>query len=358
MLPEEKENKSSGEEAADDAASDADSNAAEKRPAEDVKKSAGEDDADREEDGKDVKRAESPEKKRDEDAEEEKVAGTGKDASKESQDGDDPKSQTAKKDDAEALVSQLLKKPTAKQADNRGRRLLGSMMGHLVSARSRLKDEGLLDQRRRRQVAEDQSERIAKEKELVHLEKRLERHYTAMKNFIRTRAEPTIFYLPKKLSSRSEGNLEETRDAIEAKIKDLRVSLRAGTPFEGAPDAAAGQERVADAEAAPAEGAAAAAEGEARAPDVVEGGEEKEKEDGAGSPDEADGGKDKQEKGDDAAGETRKSASASRSKPRRSASGKRSRSGSRRSVPKESAEAAADGVKTNEEPEEKRQKKD
>lgn len=130
------------------------------------------------------------------------------------------------KESAEELVNKLLTRPIAKKADVRGRRLLGGLMSHLLSAKSRLKEEGLLDPSKRR-ATEAKADRAAQEKETQYLEKRLERHYTAMKNFIRTRAEPTVFYLPKKHTSKTQGRLDETKDAVEQKIKALKVHLRA-----------------------------------------------------------------------------------------------------------------------------------
>jgi len=130
--------------------------------------------------------------------------------------------------DADALVSKLMERPIAKKADVRGRRLLGAMMGHLVQAKSRLKAEGLLDPKKRI-MAEVKADRAAQEKEMGYLERRLEKHYTAMKNFIRTRAEPTIFYLPKKHTPKTQSCLEETRSAIEQKINALKVHLRSTT---------------------------------------------------------------------------------------------------------------------------------
>lgn len=58
------------------------------------------------------------------------------------------------------------------------------------------------------------------------LQKRLEGHYDHMKNFIRTQAEPTIFFLPVKHSSKSEKCLEHTQLAIEQKIHSLKTHLQ------------------------------------------------------------------------------------------------------------------------------------
>merc|ERR1712218_575902 len=63
-------------------------------------------------------------------------------------------------------------------------------------------------------------------KELVILQKRLEEHYGLMMNFIRTRAEPTIFYLPAKHIPETEAMLKETRSAIRRKISSLKITLQ------------------------------------------------------------------------------------------------------------------------------------
>merc|ERR1712083_324533 len=62
--------------------------------------------------------------------------------------------------------------------------------------------------------------------EMILLQRRLEGHYTHMKNFIRTQAEPTIFYLPVKHTPETEQFLEETRAAIDEKIRSLKTHLQ------------------------------------------------------------------------------------------------------------------------------------
>jgi len=74
------------------------------------------------------------------------------------------------------------------------------------------------------QEAEDEAKREAKE--MHALQRRLESHYSSMKNFIRTKAEPTIFYLPAKHNTQSQRQLEETRSAISQKIASLKVHLQ------------------------------------------------------------------------------------------------------------------------------------
>jgi len=61
---------------------------------------------------------------------------------------------------------------------------------------------------------------------MVLLQRRLEGHYAHMKNFIRTQAEPTIFYLPARHTPATGKALKETRLAIEQKIRSLKVHLQ------------------------------------------------------------------------------------------------------------------------------------
>lgn len=138
-----------------------------------------------------------------------------------------------------------------------GRGCWGSLFGHLNSARSRLVSEAvgttkrgpavvrprllrsgaalrpagkakasaklLLAERRKRETTKA---RELVEKDMQDLQRRLEGNYANMKNFIRTRAEPTIFYCPAKPSSQTDQLLQETRRAIEQKILSLRIHLR------------------------------------------------------------------------------------------------------------------------------------
>merc|ERR1719343_957858 len=86
------------------------------------------------------------------------------------------------------------------------------------------------------------------QKEMVLLQRRLEAHYGLMKQFIRTRSEPTIFYLPVKHTSKTERYLEETKVAIEQKISSLKAHLQALPPelaqVEGVDDSEAENEDV------------------------------------------------------------------------------------------------------------------
>merc|ERR1712187_28926 len=130
--------------------------------------------------------------------------------------------------------------------DARGRNLFGKLLGHLTQAKNRLEaekgskaaelrlkaqerteerlqKEKLNIQEIRKQQFEQQKkdeelkmsmiEKQIEEKELLLLQRRLERHYSLMMNFIRTQAEPTIFFLPAKHNKETEGKLEETRAA-------------------------------------------------------------------------------------------------------------------------------------------------
>lgn len=82
-------------------------------------------------------------------------------------------------------------------------------------------------------VAEKAAEKTAEkateeatEEEILLLQRRLEGHYSLMMNFIRTKAEPTIFYLPAKHTKDTDHVLEETRTAIKHKIASLKVQLQ------------------------------------------------------------------------------------------------------------------------------------
>lgn len=65
------------------------------------------------------------------------------------------------------------------------------------------------------------------------LQRRLESHYSLMRSFIRTRSEPTIFYLPRKHTKESKRALQSTREAIDQKVASLEDHLRSvGEPCE------------------------------------------------------------------------------------------------------------------------------
>eukprot|EP00927_Polykrikos_kofoidii_P075506 TRINITY_DN7174_c0_g1_i2.p1 TRINITY_DN7174_c0_g1~~TRINITY_DN7174_c0_g1_i2.p1 ORF type:complete len:504 (-),score=89.73 TRINITY_DN7174_c0_g1_i2:177-1688(-) len=154
--------------------------------------------------------------------------------------------------------------------DARGRALFGKLMTHLASARTQLtgeagkrpnassamrswrasepttdKTEEQAPRRstdatfgkeitreelfHRQKEAEARSQELEKkiyQKEMSLLQHRLEAHYSLMKNFIRTRSEPTIFYLPVKHTPKTERYLEESKAAIDQKILSLRTHLQ------------------------------------------------------------------------------------------------------------------------------------
>ena len=58
------------------------------------------------------------------------------------------------------------------------------------------------------------------------LELRLAEHYSHMMNFIRTRGEPILFYLPAKHNAETQKCLEETQRTIRRKIEMLPTHLR------------------------------------------------------------------------------------------------------------------------------------
>jgi len=143
--------------------------------------------------------------------------------------------------------------------DKRSRNLFAGMMGHLQRAKKSLDTERGSKAHELRQKAEERSELriketnsniqelrksqfeaqkkeeeakmadIAKqieEKELLLLQRRLESHYSLMMKFIRTQAEPTIFFLPAKHNKETEAKLEDTRGAIKKKIASLKAQLQ------------------------------------------------------------------------------------------------------------------------------------
>merc|ERR1712056_37102 len=75
-----------------------------------------------------------------------------------------------------------------------------------------------------------QLDKAIEAKELVLLRKRLEDHYKLMMNFIRTKSEPTIFYLPAKHIKTTEAMLQDTRAAIKRKIGSLKYELQPEEP--------------------------------------------------------------------------------------------------------------------------------
>lgn len=157
-----------------------------------------------------------------------------------------------------------------KQSDPRSRNLFGKLLGHLHSAKSKLEMEKSAKSTELRQQASQRLEeklntskmnikefrkhsfeqqikdeavksqelfKIIQEKELLLLQRRLESHYSLMMNFIKTEAQPTIFYLPSRHSRDTEQKLEDTRATIKHKIASLKVQLQQTETHEDPEDA-------------------------------------------------------------------------------------------------------------------------
>eukprot|EP00929_Paragymnodinium_shiwhaense_P018842 TRINITY_DN13041_c0_g1_i1.p1 TRINITY_DN13041_c0_g1~~TRINITY_DN13041_c0_g1_i1.p1 ORF type:complete len:484 (-),score=170.74 TRINITY_DN13041_c0_g1_i1:258-1709(-) len=188
-----------------------------------------------------------------------------------------------------------LKKPAVarpKHGDTRGRNLLGNLMGHLASAKkgqagaatqrpklllaagkakvrgrtaAKLASAAAVRQEADREEEPEEEEEAKNEEaeeaeaedatmtekerkaqartqykqEMHELRDRLEEHYLLMKNFIRTRAEPTIFYLPVRKSKKTDELKEETCGAIDQKIAALEEQLEVlPEELEGSDEAA------------------------------------------------------------------------------------------------------------------------
>lgn len=144
--------------------------------------------------------------------------------------------------------------PVKKPLDARSRNILGKMLGHLNSAKRDLGKMQVVNDpeddhwRPRRSpshdLSVDSSEDSAQhspakrrkvdahkgvgteEEERIALQQRLEIHYSTMKNFIRTRTEPTIFFLPAKHNKKSLKELQDTRETIDHKIASLGAHLQ------------------------------------------------------------------------------------------------------------------------------------
>lgn len=190
-------------------------------------------------------------------------------------DGDDA---TKDCDDDEAKDVEERKRKEVKERDGRpakidprSRNIFGKLLGHLHSARSRLETEkgskaaelhqkaqGRIEEKlslskmnikefRKSQFDQQKKEEEAKalqidktieEMEMLLLQRRLESHYSLMMNFIRTKAEPTILYLPAKHTKGTEQALQEMRVAIKHKIASLKVQLQPASQRASAPVAA------------------------------------------------------------------------------------------------------------------------
>ena len=119
-----------------------------------------------------------------------------------------------------------------------GRNILGSVLMHLGSARKRLQmDEKKGSKRPKIQLSQPEGvikstlkpklrmKSSPKVEENNDLEVRLAEHYSHMMNFIRTKVEPILFYLPAKHNSESQRCLEETQKTIRRKIEMLPTHL-------------------------------------------------------------------------------------------------------------------------------------
>lgn len=121
-----------------------------------------------------------------------------------------------------------------------GRNILGSVLMHLGSARKRLQmDEKKASKRPKIQLSQPSTSGVMKStlkpklrvksspkvEENTDLEVRLAEHYSHMMNFIRTKAEPILFYLPATHNSESQRCLEETQKTIRRKIEMLPTHL-------------------------------------------------------------------------------------------------------------------------------------
>eukprot|EP00933_Yihiella_yeosuensis_P027424 TRINITY_DN21322_c3_g1_i1.p1 TRINITY_DN21322_c3_g1~~TRINITY_DN21322_c3_g1_i1.p1 ORF type:complete len:326 (-),score=134.85 TRINITY_DN21322_c3_g1_i1:131-1108(-) len=199
------------------------------------------------------------EKKKDDDSGEE--ASDGEKVNKAKKNGEDKKddeeeeSKKRKRDDDEEKKKDG--RPT--KSDQRSRRLFGGLLGHLHAAKDGLKkekstksaqnqqkammkvDEKVNQNRSQMQIfrkghfdtqIKEQTEQMKTiqkeiaEKEQVLLQRDLETHYSLMMGYIRTKAQPTIFFLPAKHTRETEKLLEETRSAIKHKISSLKAQLQ------------------------------------------------------------------------------------------------------------------------------------
>ncbi|KAF4684523.1 hypothetical protein FOZ60_007737 [Perkinsus olseni] len=151
--------------------------------------------------------------------------------------------------------------PQIRESMKRNRRMFGNLLGHLGSAKQRL-EKGQKERcgstpggvrsegRGKASEAAQQSERnqtsrmggeeearsrtagtmeqVLKEMEAKKIELlkiRLQSHYKQMTGFIRTNAQPSVFYLPKHHNSESKELLEQTKQQIEQKIASIPYSF-------------------------------------------------------------------------------------------------------------------------------------
>jgi len=197
--------------------------------------------------------------KKDEDDKEEKSDGEEVSIKKKDEDKKDEDDEETKKRKREEDQEKRKKEGRPTKSDPRSRNLFGKLLGHLHSAKSNLAKEkssksSELQQKAlnrveekvnlsrmnikefrkghfEQQMKEDQ-EKVAEiekqlaAKEVLLLQRVLESHYSNMMNYIRTKAQPTIFFLPAKHTKDTEKQLEETRSAIKNKIASIKVQLQ------------------------------------------------------------------------------------------------------------------------------------
>eukprot|EP00435_Cladocopium_sp_Y103_P050077 s2663_g15.t1 len=147
--------------------------------------------------------------------------------------------------DASAPAAEPLEAAAPKESSAlRGRNLLGSVLSHLGSARKRLqmdrKEKGVVKavmkpKLRMKQLTRQRAKSGEDEKEALEL--RLAEHYSHMMNFIRTRGEPILFYLPAKHNAETQKCLEETQRTIRRKIEMLPTHLGGTADEEAAEEA-------------------------------------------------------------------------------------------------------------------------
>lgn len=202
-----------------------------------------------------------------------------------------------------------------KKLDPRSRNIFGKMLGHLHSAKSRLDTEKASRGRELRDTAMARTEekisvskmnikefrkekfdqmmkeeeekctaieKAIEEKEGLLLQRRLESHYGSMLNFIRTKTEPTIFFLPAKHVKETEKALEETRVAIKHKLASLKAQCKPEDSEE-----AAARAKAAEAAEAGEKASDKGSDDEGAGKEKTDKDDEKDKEDDAGSKKEA-----------------------------------------------------------------------
>jgi len=139
-----------------------------------------------------------------------------------------------------------------KSTKARNAKFMGNLLGHLGKAKKNLEKEREGDKKRcqeeveervfiklreeRKIIAEkrarDEEARRLQARQMKLLHQRLNKHYSHMRNFIRTKNEPAIFFLPKKHNSVTLQLLQETRDDIDRKLEMLKEDFCADDPYD------------------------------------------------------------------------------------------------------------------------------